>query len=312
MSVLVIADHNNESLNVTTLSTITAASELSSEIDVFVAGNNCKAVADTVSKTQGVTRVLLCESEVCAAQLAENIAPLIHQLADDYSHLLSAATTTGKNLMPRVAALLDVAQISDIIGIESEDTFKRPIYAGNVIATVQSIDTKKVITVRSTAFATATSTDTAVPIETVAAPIDTGLSSFVSEELTKSERPELAAADVVISGGRGLGNKENFKLIEDLADNFGAAIGASRAAVDAGFVPNDYQVGQTGKIIAPNLYFAFGISGAIQHLGGVSSSKVIVAVNKDAEAPIFEAADYGVVGDVNKVIPQIIEGVKEL
>lgn len=307
MSVLVIADHNNESLNVTTLSTITAASELSSEIDVFVAGNNCKAVADTVSKTQGVTRVLLCESEVCAAQLAENIAPLIHQLADDYSHLLSAATTTGKNLMPRVAALLDVAQISDIIGIESEDTFKRPIYAGNVIATVQSIDTKKVITVRSTAFATATSTDTAVPIETVAAPIDTGLSSFVSEELTKSERPELAAADVVISGGRGLGNKENFKLIEDLADNFGAAIGASRAAVDAGFVPNDYQVGQTGKIVAPKLYIAVGISGAIQHLAGMKDSQVIVAINKDAEAPIFQVTDYGIVGDLFKVVPELIE-----
>jgi electron transfer flavoprotein alpha subunit len=307
MSILVIADHNNESLNAATLSTITAASELSDEVDVFVAGNNCKAVADTVSKTQGVTRVLLCDSEVCAAQLAENIAPLIHQLANEYSHLLSAATTTGKNLMPRVAALLDVAQISDVIGIESDDVFIRPIYAGNVIATVQSIDTKKVITVRSTAFATAASTDTTVPIETVTAPVVTGLSSFVSEELTKSERPELAAADVVISGGRGLGNKENFKLIEDLADSLGAAIGASRAAVDAGFVPNDYQVGQTGKIVAPKLYIAVGISGAIQHLAGMKDSQVIVAINKDAEAPIFQATDYGIVGDLFKIVPELIE-----
>lgn len=307
MSVLVIADHNNESLNVATLCTITAARELSSEVDVLVVGNNCKAVADTVSKTQGVTRVLLCDNEVCATQLAENIAPLIHQLANDYSHLLSAATTTGKNLMPRVAALLDVAQISDIIGIESEDVFIHPVYAGNVIATVQSNDTKKVITVRSTAFATAASTDTEVSIEMVDAPVDTGLSSFVSEELTKSERPELTAADVVISGGRGLGNKENFKLIEDLADSLGAAIGASRAAVDAGFVPNDYQVGQTGKIVAPKLYIAVGISGAIQHLAGMKDSQVIVAINKDADAPIFEVADYGLVDDLFKVVPELTE-----
>jgi electron transfer flavoprotein alpha subunit len=307
MSVLVIADHNNESLNVATLCTITAASELSGEVDVLVAGNNCKAVAETVSKTQGVTRVLLCDSEVCATQLAENISPIIHQLANDYSHLLSAATTTGKNLMPRLAALLDVAQISDIIGIESEDIFIRPVYAGNVIATVQSIDTKKVITVRSTAFAAAASTDTAVPIEMLDAPVDAGLSSFVSEELTKSERPELTAADVVISGGRGLGNKENFKLIEDLADSLGAAIGASRAAVDAGFVPNDYQVGQTGKIVAPKLYIAVGISGAIQHLAGMKDSQVIVAINKDADAPIFQVTDYGIVGDLFKVIPELIE-----
>ena len=311
MSVLVIADHNNESLNAATLSTITAANELSSEVDVFVVGNNCKAVADTVSKTQGVTRVLLCDSEVCAAQLAENIAPLIHQLADGYSHLLSAATTTGKNLMPRVAALLDVAQISDVIGIESDDVFTRPIYAGNVIATVQSIDTKKVITVRSTAFVAASSTDTAVTIETVVAPVDTGLSSFVSEELTKSERPELTAADVVISGGRGLGNKENFKLIEDLADSLGAAIGASRAAVDAGFVPNDFQVGQTGKVVAPKLYIAVGISGAIQHLAGMKDSQVIVAINKDAEAPVFEVTDYGIVGDLFKIVPELIEALKK-
>ncbi|MBL1141135.1 MAG: electron transfer flavoprotein subunit alpha/FixB family protein [Proteobacteria bacterium] len=307
MSVLVIADHNNESLNVATLSAITAANKLSDEVEVFVAGNNCKDVANTASKIQGVSRVLLCESEVCVTQLAENIAPLIYQLADKYSHLLSAATTTGKNLMPRVAALLDVAQISDIIDIESEDTFKRPIYAGNVIATVQSTDIKKVITVRSTAFATASSTDTAVSIETVAAPVDNGLSCFVSEELTKSERPELAAADVVISGGRGLGNKENFKLIEDLADCLGAAIGASRAAVDAGFVPNDYQVGQTGKIVAPKLYIAVGISGAIQHLAGMKDSQVIVAINKDAEAPIFQVTDYGIVGDLFKIVPELIE-----
>ncbi len=311
MSVLVIADHNNKSLNVATFSTITAASELSSEVDVFVAGNNCKAVADTVSKIQGVTRVLLCDSEVCAAQLAENIAPLIHQLANDYSHLLSAATTTGKNLMPRVAALLDVAQISDIIGIESDDTFTHPIYAGNGIVTVQSIDTKKVITVRSTAFPASEGNDTAVPIEAVAAPADAGLSSLVSEDLTKSDRPELAAADIVISGGRGLGDKENFKLIEDLADSLGAAIGASRAAVDAGFVPNDYQVGQTGKIVAPKLYIAVGISGAIQHLAGMKDSQVIVAINKDAEAPIFEVADYGIVDDLFKVLPQMTEALSK-
>lgn len=310
MSVLVIADHNNEHLNTATLSTITAANELSSDVDVLVAGKNCQAVADTVSKTQGVKRVLLCNQDVCEAQLAENIAPLIYQLAENYLHVISAATTTGKNLMPRVAALLDVAQISDIIGIESDDTFTRPIYAGNVIATVQSIDTKKVITVRSTAFPASVSNDTAVPIETITAPADAGLSSFVSEELTKSDRPELAAADIVISGGRGLGDKENFKLIEELADSLGAAIGASRAAVDAGFVPNDYQVGQTGKVVAPKLYIAVGISGAIQHLAGMKDSQVIVAINKDAEAPIFEVTDYGIVGDLFKVVPQLIEALR--
>ena len=307
MSVLVIADHNNAHLNLATPSTITAANGLSSDVDVLVAGNNCQAVADTVSKTSGVKRVLLCDHDVCEAQLAENLAPLIHQLAENYSHLLSATTTTGKNLMPRVAALLDVAQISEIIGIESDDTFTRPIYAGNVIASVQSMDAKKIITVRSTAFPAAAVTDTAAPIETVAAPADAGLSSFVSEELTKSDRPELAAADIVISGGRGLGNKENFKLIEDLADILGAAIGASRAAVDAGFVPNDYQVGQTGKVVAPKLYIAVGISGAIQHLAGMKDSHVIVAINKDAEAPIFQVTDYGIVGDLFKVVPQLIE-----
>ena len=310
MSVLVIADHNNEYLNVATLSTITAANELSSDVDVLVAGKNCQAVADTVSKTQGIKRVLLCDHDVCEAQLAENIAPMICQLAETYSHLLTAATTTGKDLMPRVAALLDVAQISEIIDIESDDTFTRPIYAGNVIATVQSIDTKKVITVRSTAFSAAESTDTAVPIETVSMTADAGLSSLVGEELTKSDRPELAAADIVISGGRGLVNKENFKLIEDLADSLGAAIGASRAAVDAGFVPNDYQVGQTGKIVAPKLYIAVGISGAIQHLAGMKDSQVIVAINKDAEAPIFEVTDYGIVDDLFKVVPQLIEALR--
>jgi electron transfer flavoprotein alpha subunit len=307
MSVLVVADHNNEHLNVSTLSTITAANKLSNDVDVLVAGKNCQAVADTVSKTQGVKRVLLCDQDVCETQLAENLAPLIHELAENYSHLLSAATTTGKNLMPRVAALLDVAQISDIIGIESDDTFTRPIYAGNVIATVQSIDTKKVITVRSTAFPASVSNDTAVPIETITAQADTGLSSFVSEELTKSDRPELTTADIVISGGRGLGDKENFKLVEELADSLGAAVGATRAAVDAGFVPNDYQVGQTGKIVAPKLYIAVGISGAIQHIAGIKDSQVIVAINKDAEAPIFDVADYGIADDLFKVIPQLIE-----
>ncbi len=312
MSVLVIADHDNEHLYAATLSTITAATKLSSDVNVLVAGKNCQSVADKASKTQGVKRVLLCDNDVCESQLAENIAPLIHQLAENYSHLLSAATTTGKNLMPRVAALLDVAQISDIIGIESEDTFTRPIYAGNVIATVQSIDTKKVITVRSTAFPASGSSDNQAPIEIVAAPADSCLSSFVSEELTKSDRPELTAADIVISGGRGLSNKENFKLIEDLADSLGAAIGASRAAVDAGFVPNDYQVGQTGKIVAPKLYIAVGISGAIQHIAGMKDSQVIVAINKDAEAPIFQVTDYGIVGDLFKVVPQLIEALRHL
>ncbi len=307
MSILVIADHNNEHLNAATLSTISAANKLNNDVDVLVAGKNCQTVADTVSKAQGVKRVLLCDDDVYEAQLAENLAPLIHQLAENYSHLLSAATTTGKNLMPRVAALLDVAQISEIISIESDDTFTRPIYAGNVIATVQSIDTKKVITVRSTAFPATESTDTAAPVETVTASVDADLSSLVSEELTKSDRPELTAADIVISGGRGLGNKENFKLIEDLADSLGAAIGASRAAVDAGFVPNDYQVGQTGKIVAPKLYIAVGISGAIQHIAGMKDSQVIVAINKDGEAPIFEVADYGIVDDLFKVVPQLIE-----
>jgi len=307
MSVLVIANHTNEHLNASTLSTITAANELSSDVDVLVAGKNCQAIADAVSKAQGVKRVLLCDHEVCESQLAENLAPLIHQLAENYSHLLSAATTTGKNLMPRVAALLDVAQISEIIGIESDDTFTRPIYAGNVIATVQSIDTKKVITVRSTAFSATAVTDTEAPIETVDAPADIGLSSFVSEELTKSDRPELTVADIVISGGRGLGDKENFKLVEELADSLGAAVGASRAAVDSGFVPNDYQVGQTGKIVAPKLYIAVGISGAIQHIAGMKDSQVIVAINKDAEAPIFDVADYGIADDLFKVVPQLIE-----
>ena len=310
MSVLVIADHNNEHLNAATLSTITAANELSSDVDVLVAGKSCQAVADSVAKTQGVKHVLLCDHDVCEAQLAENIAPLINQLAENYSHLLSAATTTGKNLMPRVAALLDVAQLSEIISIESDDIFTRPIYVGNVIATVQSMDTKKVITVRSTAFAASESTDTMVPIETVAALADAGLSSLVGEELTKSDRPELTAADIVISGGRGFGNKENFKLIEDLADSLGAAIGASRAAVDAGFVPNDFQVGQTGKIVAPKLYIAVGISGAIQHVAGMKDSQVIVAINKDADAPIFQVADYGIVDDLLKVVPQLIEALR--
>ena len=307
MSILVIADHDNEHLNAATLSTITAANELSSDVDVLVAGNNCQAVADAAAKTQGVKHVLLCDNDVCEAQLAENIAPLIIQLAENYSHLLTAATTTGKNLMPRVAALLDVAQISEIIGIESDDTFTRPIYAGNVIATVQSIDAKKVITVRSTAYSASESTDTMAPIETVAAPAEASLSSLVGEELTKSDRPELTAADIVVSGGRGLSNKENFKVIEDLADSLGAAIGASRAAVDAGFVPNDFQVGQTGKVVAPKLYIAVGISGAIQHLAGMKDSQVIVAINKDADAPIFQVADYGIVDDLFKVVPQLIE-----
>ncbi len=307
MSVLVIADHNNEQLNVATLSTITAAQKFNSDVDVLVIGKNCQTVAEALSVTQGVKRVLLCDHDVCGTQLAENLAPLIHELGENYSHLLTAATTTGKNLMPRVAALLDVVQVSDIISIESDDTFTHPVYAGNVIETVQSLDAIKALTVRSTAFPTAERSDVTAPIEAVEAPADTGLSSLVGEDLTISNRPELAAAEIIISGGRGLGNKENFKLIEDLADSLGAAIGASRAAVDAGFVSNDLQVGQTGKVVAPKLYIAVGISGAIQHIAGMKDSQVIVAINKDAEAPIFQVADYGIADDLFKVVPQLIE-----
>jgi electron transfer flavoprotein alpha subunit len=274
------------------------------DIHVLVAGEGCQAVADAAAQVDGVTKVLLADNAVYKYQLAENVADLVLELAGDYSHVIAAATTTGKNFMPRVAALLDVAQISDIIGVESEDTFIRPIYAGNAIATVQSGDATKVITVRAASF-DAASTGNSAEVAAIDVVKANEKSDFVSEELTESERPELTAADVVISGGRGMQNGENFKLLEGIADKLGAAMGASRAAVDAGFVPNDMQVGQTGKIVAPQLYIAVGISGAIQHLAGMKDSKVIVAINKDEEAPIFQVADYGLVGDLFEVLPEL-------
>ena len=304
MSVLVYAEHDNESLKTETNKLVHAALGASSDIVVLVAGSGCSAVADAAAKISGVSKVILADNAVYEHQLPENIADLVVELAADYTHVFAAATTTGKNFMPRVAALLDVAQISDIIKVESEDTFVRPIYAGNAIATVQSTDTKKIVTVRAASFDAAANEGSA-SIENLDTVKTSDKSSFVSAELTKSERPELTAADVIISGGRGMQNGENFALLHGIADKLGAAIGASRAAVDAGFVPNDMQVGQTGKIVAPQLYIAVGISGAIQHLAGMKDSKVIVAINKDEEAPIFSVADYGLVGDLFDVLPQL-------
>ncbi|WP_334020197.1 electron transfer flavoprotein subunit alpha/FixB family protein [Alteromonas sp. S015] len=304
MSVLVYAEHDNASLKTETHKLVNAAQKMGGDIHVLVAGEGCQAVAEAAAQIDGVTKVLVADNAAYKHQLAENTADLVVELAGDYSHIVAAATTTGKNFMPRVAALLDVAQISDIIGVESEDTFVRPIYAGNAIATVQSSDAKKVITVRAASFDAASTGDSA---EVTSLDVVKGSekSDFVSAELTESERPELTAAEVVISGGRGMQNGDNFKLLEGIADKLGAAIGASRAAVDAGFVPNDMQVGQTGKIVAPQLYIAVGISGAIQHLAGMKDSKVIVAINKDEEAPIFQVADYGLVGDLFDVLPEL-------
>ena len=305
MSILVIAEHDHISIKTATLNAVTAASRIGGEIHLLVAGKDCTSVADEAVKISGVAKVLLADAPQYADQLPENLAALVVAKASGYSHILAAATTAGKNFMPRVAALLDVAQISEIVAVESPDTFVRPIYAGNVLATVQSIDPVKVITVRTTAFEAAGQGASAV-VETVGAEAETGRSSLVSRELTQSARPELAAAKVVVSGGRGLGSAENFHaLMEPLADKLGAAMGASRAAVDAGFVPNDYQVGQTGKIVAPQLYIAVGISGAIQHLAGMKESRVIVAINKDADAPIFQVADYGLVGDLFEIVPAL-------
>lgn len=306
MAILVIADHDNARLRPATLNAITAATRIGSGIDVLIAGSGCAAVAAAAARVAGIRRVLQCDGASCAAQLPENLAPMIRDLASGYTHLLAAATSVGKNLLPRVAALLGVAQISDIVGVLSADTFQRPIYAGNVIATVQTSDPIKVITVRATAFEAAPTGERAAPIEAIAAPADSGLAEWVGEELSRSHRPELAAAEIVIAGGRGVGSKEGFALIETVADRLGAAIGASRAAVDAGFVPSDCQVGQTGAIVAPRLYIAAGISGAIQHLAGMKDSRVIVAINKDPEAPIFEVADYGVAGDLHKVLPELL------
>ena len=305
MSILVIAEHDNVSIKTATLNAVTAAARIGGEIHLLVAGKGCAAVADEAAKIAGVAKVLLADAPQYADQLPENVAALVVAKAAGYSHILAAATTAGKNFMPRAAALLDVAQVSDIVAVEAPDTFVRPIYAGNVLATVQSLDAVKVITVRTTAFEAAELNGSA-PVEAIDAVSDNGRSVLVARELTQSERPELAAAKVVVSGGRGLGSAENFqKLIEPLADKLGAAMGASRAAVDAGFVPNDYQVGQTGKIVAPQLYIALGISGAIQHLAGMKESRVIVAINKDADAPIFQVADYGLVGDLFEVVPAL-------
>lgn len=306
MTILVIAEHNNESLKADTAKVIAAASAIGGDIEVLVAGANCANAAQEAAKLAGVAKVLVADNSCYEHQLAENLGLLVADLGKNYSHILAAASTTGKNFLPRTAALLDVAQISDIIRVESADTFARPFYAGNAIATVKSSDAIKVITVRTSAFDAVEATGSA-SVEAVDAVHDSGLSAFVSAELTKSERPELGSARVIVSGGRGMQNGENFAMLETLADKLGAGVGASRAAVDAGFVPNDMQVGQTGKIVAPELYIAVGISGAIQHLAGMKESKVIVAINKDPEAPIFQVADYGLVADLFDAIPELNE-----
>ena len=305
MSVLVVAEHTNEQLKAATRHTVTAAAAIDPDVHVLVAGRGCQAVADAAAKIAGVKKVLLADDAAYEHFLAENMANLIVGLAQGYSHVLAPATSNGKNFMPRVAALLDVAMISEITAVESPDTFVRPIYAGNAMATVQSGDPKKIITVRATAFEAAAAEGGSASVEPVSAAGDSGLSGFVGRELSKSARPELTSARIVVSGGRGLGSGENFKILDQLADVLGAAVGASRAAVDAGYVPNDYQVGQTGKVVAPELYIAVGISGAIQHLAGMKDSKVIVAVNKDEEAPIFQVADYGLVGDLFQLVPEL-------
>ncbi|TAK42599.1 MAG: electron transfer flavoprotein subunit alpha/FixB family protein [Betaproteobacteria bacterium] len=306
MTVLVFAEHDNRALKKATLSTIAAAQKIGGEIHLLVAGHHCADAAKAASQVGGVAKVLHADAPQLDDEIAENVAALIVSIAKGYTHLLAPATSNGKNVMPRVAALLDSQQISEIVAVAAPDTFVRPIYAGNALATVQSADAIKVVTVRATGFDAVPATGGAAPVESVAAPADAGLSSFVGREVAKSERPELTSARVVISGGRGLGSGENFKLLEPLADKLNAAMGASRAAVDAGFVPNDWQVGQTGKIVAPELYVAIGISGAIQHLAGMKDSRVIVAINKDEEAPIFQVADYGIVGDLFKVVPELI------
>ena len=304
MSILVIGEHDNESLRPSTLNVVTAAKVLGDSVDVLIAGSNCQAAAEEAATVSGVARVLMADDPALADGLAENVAPLIQSIAQNYSHVLAPATTYGKNLLPRAAALLDVQQISDISDIESEDTFVRPIYAGNAMATVRSSDSLKLITVRTTSFEAAEQAGSS-SIEAVSGGVDAQLSTFAGEELTRSERPELTTADIIVSGGRGMQSSENFAMLETLADKLGAAVGASRAAVDAGYVPNDYQVGQTGKVVAPSVYIAVGISGAIQHLAGMKDSKIIVAINKDEEAPIFQVADYGWVADLFEAVPQL-------
>jgi electron transfer flavoprotein alpha subunit len=304
MSVLVLAEHDNSELKPATLNAVAAAAKLG-DITLLVAGAGCAAVGEAAAKVAGVAKVLVADSPLYANSLAENVAALIVSIAQGHSHVMAPSTTSGKNIMPRVAALLDVAQISDITAVIDADTFERPIYAGNAIATVKSSDAVKVITVRTTAFDAAAAEGGSAAIESATAVADAGLSSFVGQELTKSERPELTSAKIIISGGRGMQSGDNFPLLEAVADKLGAAVGASRAAVDAGFVPNDYQVGQTGKVVAPDLYIAVGISGAIQHLAGMKDSKVIVAINKDEEAPIFQVADYGLVADLFVAVPEL-------
>ena len=311
MAVLVVAEHDNKSVKKATLNTVAAAQKLGSDIHVLIAGHQAGEAAKAASAVSGVSKVLHADAPHLGEFLAENVSALIVSLAKNYSHVLAPATTTGKDVMPRAAALLDVQQISDISAVEGADTFVRPIYAGNALATVKSKDPIKVITVRTTAFDAVAATGGSASVESISAPSDSGLSSFVSREVSKSERPELTAAKIIVSGGRGMGSGENFtKVLEPLADRLGAAMGASRAAVDAGFVPNDWQVGQTGKIVAPDLYVAVGISGAIQHLAGIKDSRVIVAINKDEEAPIFQVADFGVVGDLFQLVPSLVEELK--
>ncbi|WP_429257217.1 electron transfer flavoprotein subunit alpha/FixB family protein [Paraburkholderia sp. GAS334] len=307
---LVLAEHDGTLIKAATLNTIAAAQKIGGDIHVLVAGHNAQAAADAAAKIAGVSKVLLADAPQLAAGLAENVEATVLNIAKDYTHILAPATAYGKNITPRIAAKLDVAQISDITAVDSADTFERPIYAGNAIATVQSADPIKVITVRTTVFDAVVAEGGSATVEKIEAPADTGLTQFVSREVTKLDRPELTSAKIIVSGGRGLGNGENYtKVLEPLADKLNAALGASRAAVDAGFVPNDYQVGQTGKIVAPQLYVAVGISGAIQHLAGMKDSKVIVAINKDPEAPIFSVADYGLVGDLFTVVPELADAI---
>ena len=305
MSILVIAEHDNSSLKGATLNTITAATGLNGDISLLVAGSDISSVVDEAQTVSGISKVLSCDNELYKNFLAEDLSKLVLSIADSYSYILAPATTFGKNLLPRVSATLDVQQISDIISIESDDTFKRPIYAGSCIATVKSNDEMKLITVRSTAFDAAPMDNSEVLVETVDSVEASNISEFVSEEIAKSDRPELTAANIVVSGGRGMQSGDNFHLLDSIADKLGAAVGASRAAVDAGFVPNDYQVGQTGKIVAPDLYIAVGISGTIQHLAGMKDSKVIVAINKDEDAPIFQVSDYGLVADLFEALPAL-------
>ncbi|OGA70803.1 MAG: electron transfer flavoprotein subunit beta [Betaproteobacteria bacterium RIFCSPLOWO2_12_FULL_68_20] len=312
MAILVVAEHDGRSVKKATLSTVAAAQKLGGEIHVLVAGHQAGEAARAAASVAGVAKALHADAPQLADHLAENVAALVVSIAKEYTHILAPATSNGKNVMPRVAALLDVQQVSEIVAVENADTFVRPIYAGNALATVKSKDSVKVITVRTTAFDAVAASGGSGAVENVQVPADSGLSSFVGREVSKSERPELTSAKVIISGGRGMASGDNFRqVLEPLADALGAAMGASRAAVDAGFVPNDWQVGQTGKIVAPDLYIAVGISGAIQHLAGMKDSRVIVAINKDEEAPIFQVADYGVVGDLFQIVPQLVEELKK-